>query len=103
MISETYFVVTTPLGIEVRTTVRYWNYLITIKHPVMRGKENIVTSVLQMPDEIRQSRIDKEIFLYYKEFDRMYCVVVKHIGKEGFLITAYPVDKIKEGEIVWTK
>jgi len=44
-----------------------------------------------------------EVFLYYKQSDKLYCVVVKHTGKEGFLITAYPVDKVKEGEIVWTK
>lgn len=69
----------------------------------MKGKEDIVKSALQMPDEIRQSKMDKDVFLYYKRFDRLYCVVVKHTGKEGFLITAYPVDKVKEGEIVWTK
>ncbi len=45
----------------------------------------------------------KLTFLYYKQSDRLYCVVVKHTEKEGFLITAYPVDKVKEGEIVWTK
>lgn len=103
MKSETYFSVKTPLNIEVRTTIQYWEYLVTFKHPVMKGKEDIIKSVLQMPDEIRQSKMDKDVFLYYKKFDRLYCVVVKHMGKEGFLITAYPVDKIKEGEIVWTK
>ncbi|MDI6728676.1 MAG: hypothetical protein QMD44_07110 [Thermodesulfovibrionales bacterium] len=103
MKSEIYFSIKTPLSIEVRTTAQYWEYLATIKHPVMRNKEDIVKSVLQMPDEIRQSKVDKDVFLYYKRFDRLYCVVVKHTGKEGFLITAYPVDKIKEGEIVWTK
>ncbi len=103
MKSDIYFSVNTPIGIEVRTTVQYWEYLVTFKHPVMKGKDNIVKSVLQMPDEIRQSKMDKDVFLYYKQFDRLYCMVVKHMGKEGFLITAYPVDKIKEGEIVWTK
>lgn len=103
MKSEIYFSVKTPLNIEVRTTVQYWEYLVTFKHPVMKGKEDIVKSILQTPDEIRQSKIDKEVFLYYKQFDKLYCVVVKHREKEGFLITAYPVDKIKEGEIVWTR
>jgi len=103
MKSEIYFSVKTPLSIEVRTTVQYWEYLTTFKHPVMKNKEDIVKFVLQMPDEIRQSSTDREIFLYYKQSDKLYCVVVKHTGKEGFLITAYPVDKVKEGEIVWTK
>jgi hypothetical protein len=95
--------VKTPIGIEVRTTAQYWEYLTTIKHPVMKDKEDIVKSILQTPDEIRQSKMDKEVFLYYKQFDRLYCVVVKHKEKEGFLITAYPVDKVKEGEVIWTK
>ncbi|NCO83537.1 MAG: hypothetical protein COZ31_00835 [Nitrospirae bacterium CG_4_10_14_3_um_filter_44_29] len=103
MKSEIYFSVKTPLSIEVRTTVQYWEYLTTLKHPIMKNKEDIVKFVLQMPDEIRQSKMDKEVFLYYKQSDKLYCVVVKHTGKEGFLITAYPVDKVKEGEIVWTK
>ena len=98
-----FFTVKTPLNIEVRTTVQYWEYLTTFKHPIMRNKEDIVKFILQMPDEIRQSKMDKEVFLYYKQSDKLYCVVVKHTEKEGFLITAYPVDKVKEGEIVWTK
>lgn len=103
MKSEIYFSVKTPIGIEVRTTVQYWEYLVAHKHSVMKNKEDIVKSVLQMPDEIRQSKMDKDVFLYYKQFDRLYCVVVRHAGMEGFLITAYPVDKVKEGEIVWTR
>lgn len=69
----------------------------------MKSKENFVKVVLQVPDEIRQSKMDKDVFLYYKQFDRLYCVVVRHAGTEGFLITAYPTDKIKEGDVIWTK
>lgn len=78
-------------------------YLITIKHPVMKGKEDIVKAVLRSPDEIRQSSTDKEVFLYYKQSDRLYCVVVKHAGMEGYLITTYPTDKVKEGVVIWTR
>lgn len=97
------FSLKTPLGVEVRTSIKYWEYLITFKHPVMKGKEDIVKVVLEMPDEIRQSRIDKNVFLYYKQYDKLYCVVTRHIKNEGFLITAYPTDKVKEEDIVWTK
>lgn len=103
MESEIYFSLKTPLIIEVRTTVQYWEYLVTFKHPVMKSKEDIVKSVLLMPDEIRRSKIDKEVFLYYKQYDKWYCVVVKHTGTDGFLITAYPTDKVKEGDLIWTK
>jgi len=100
---ELLFQVKTPLNIEVRTTVTYWKYLTTIKHPVMKEKINIVKEVLESPDEIRQSKTDKEVFLYYKRFDKLYCVVVRHEKTEGFIITAYPADKIKEGEVIWKK
>ncbi|MGC8578650.1 MAG: DUF4258 domain-containing protein [bacterium] len=103
MKSEIYFSVKTPLNVEVRTTVEYWKYLITIKHPIMKGKEEIIKAVLRMPDEIRQSKIDKNVFLYYKWLDKLYCVVVKHAEVEGFIITAYITDKVKEGALIWTK
>lgn len=100
---EIFFSVKTPLNVEVRTTVDYWKYLITIKHPIMKGKEDMVKTVLLSPDEIRQSSTDNEVFLYYKQFDRLYCVVAKHIEMEGFLITSYLTDKVKEGVVVWTR
>lgn len=95
--------VKTPLDVEVRTTAGYWEYLVKIKHPVMKGKEDVVCEVLRTPDVIRQSRTDKEVFLYYKQSDRLYCVVVRHSGQEGFVITAYPADKLKEGDVIWTR
>ena len=98
MESEIYFSVKTPLDIEVGTTVQYWKYIVTIKHPVMKNK-----AVIQTSDEIRESKMDKDVFFYYKQFDRPCCVVVKHTGMEGFLITAYPVDKVKEGDVIWTR
>ncbi len=32
-----------------------------------------------------------------------FCVVVKHLEQEGFLITAFPTKGMKEGETIWTK
>jgi len=70
----------------------------------MEGKEDIVKDTLSQPNEIRRSKIDEDVFLYYKKRDnKLYCAVTRHVRKEGFLITAYVADKIKEGEIVWTK
>ena len=70
----------------------------------MANKEDIVQKILDNPQEIRKSTIDKDVYLYYGQKDRFYCVVAKHLtDRQGFLITAYPVDKIKEGEVIWTK
>jgi hypothetical protein len=62
---EAFFVAKTPLNVEVRTTTGYWEYLVTKKHPLMKGKEDMVKAALQFPDEIRQSKTDKDVFLYY--------------------------------------
>ena len=98
-----FFEVKTPLNVTIRITEEYWRYIVEIKHKIMANKEHLVKEILLEPDEIRRSLIDKSVFLYYKKFDRLYCVVVKHLNNEGFIITAYPTDKVKEGEIVWTK
>ena len=97
------FEVRTPLNVTIRITEEYWRYIVEIKHKIMANKEHFVKEILAEPDEVRRSLIDKSVFLYYKKFDRLYCVVTKHLNDEGFIITAYPTDKIKEGEIVWTK
>jgi len=62
MKTEIYFSGKTPLSIEVRTTVQYWEYLVTFKHPVMKNKEGIIKAALRTPDEIRQSKMDKDVF-----------------------------------------
>jgi hypothetical protein len=42
------------------------------------------------------------VFLYYRtDQRRLLCAVVKRLDGEGFLITAYPCDKIKEGDRIW--
>lgn len=99
------FEVSTPLGFDVRTTRSYWQLIVTIKHPIMDGQENQVQDVLQTPDEIRVSRRDAQVYLFYKleEPRRWICVVVKRLNGDGFLITTYPTDGIKEGKQIWHK
>jgi hypothetical protein len=54
------------------------------------------------PDQVYQSRQDRAVFLYYRtDQRRLLCAVVKRLDGEGFLITAYPCDKIKEGDRIW--
>jgi len=70
----------------------------------MRGRENDVQRALQSADEIRRSRTDSSVYLYYKrERDYYICAVAKHLNDEGFLVTAYLTEAIKIGEVVWRK
>jgi len=102
---EVLFEVMTPLGFQVRVTKAYWELIVTIKHPVMAGREEDVKKALAQPDEIRQSKSDEMVFLFYKEEreKRWICAVSRQTGSEGFLITTYPTDAIKEGVQVWHK
>ena len=102
---ELLFEVLTPLGFRVRVTRSYWELITTVKHPVMAGHENDVKEALQNPSEIRQSKSDLAVYLFYKpeRLGRWVCAVAKRLNGEGFLITAYSTDAIKEGELVWPK
>ena len=95
------FEVTTPLGFSVRTTADYWS-LLEAKHPKLRSRAQNVAQVLAHPNQVYQSRQDRAVFLCYRtDQHRLLCAVVKRLDGEGFLITAYPCDKIKEGDRIW--
>jgi len=99
------FEVQTPINFSVRTTTSYWNLIENVKHPTMKGKEDLVINILEKPDEIRQSEKDSSVYLFYKmEYvKRWTCAVAKRLNGDGFLITAYPTNSIKEGLRIWRK
>ncbi len=99
------FEVLTPLGFLVRVTRERWNLITTAKHPVMAGREGIVKTTLESPEQVRQSRSDPQVLLFYQAegIGRWVCAVAKQAADQGFLITAYPTDAIKEGTQVWPK
>lgn len=83
----------------------YWKLIATIKHPVMEGREAEVQSTLSSPDAIRRSRANPAVYLFYRleHPGRWTCAVAKQLNHDGFLITAYLTDAIKEGEQLWTR
>ena len=105
MPEEPLFEVSTPLGFTVRVSRSHWTLITKTKHPVMLGREAVVQDVLTNPDEIRLSRVDPSVYLFYKleRQQRWVCAVARRLNGDGFLITAYPTDAIKEGERIWPK
>lgn len=91
----------------VSTTKAYWDIITHIKHPTIKGRGAEVKQVLVDPDEIRVSKKDKSVLLFYKRIEKYYlCVVVKFFEKnkkKGFIVTAYWTEKIKEGELKWKR
>jgi hypothetical protein len=98
-----FFEVATPLGFQVRTTVSYWELITTVKHPVMRGREADVQAALMNPDEVRLSKSDEQVYLFYRSDGEMrwVCAVSRRLDEQGFLITAYRTAAIKEGTVIW--
>ena len=71
----------------------------------MAGREKDVKEALRNPEEIRLSRSDTGVYLFYKSerVGRWVCAVTKRLDGDGFLITAYPTDAVKEGEQIWPR
>ena len=57
----------TPLDFIVSVKKKTWEVIVTIKHPVMAGHEREVKQVLEDPEEIRLSRKDAKIYLFYRQ------------------------------------
>jgi len=105
MSDDLLFQILTPLNFRVRVTRSYWEYIVTVKHPVMTDREQDVKDTLQSPDEIRVSRSDPAVYLFYKtkQANRWVYAAAKRLNGEGFLITTYPTHAIKEGTKIWPK
>ncbi|RLC12964.1 MAG: DUF4258 domain-containing protein [Deltaproteobacteria bacterium] len=99
------FDVETPLNFRVHVTRSYWEMIVNVKHPVMAGREEDVRNTLEHPDEIRLSRKDSDVYMFYKsERERRWvCAVAKRLNGDGFLITTYPTNAIKQGVKIWPR
>jgi len=98
------FRTTMPIALTVEVTRERWNLIVSVKHPVMTGPEDDVRAALEHPDEIRRSRRDEQVLLFYRleRPGRWTCAVIRRTNG-GLLITAYPTDAIKEGERIWVR
>lgn len=105
MTDDLLFEVMTPLEFTVRVSQRYWQFIVTVKHPIMAGEVAEVQLTLTEPDEVRRSRSDPAVYLFYRGQSprRWTCAVARRLNGDGFLITAYPTDAIKAGERLWQK
>lgn len=75
----------------------------------MLGQISKVQNTLKDPDAIVKSRTDEAVELFYQHYDttpvteKYLCVVVKILGSDLFVITAYFTDTTKRGIILWQK
>ena len=91
---------TTPTGASIICPADWWDTILA-KYPVLAGRQADVMNAIASPSEIRESRWDPLVWLCYGSFqERLLCVVVR--PDAGLLITAYPTDAVKQGDVVWT-
>jgi len=80
-----------------------------LQHQEMADMEAEIERVLQSPAEVRVSRSDNTVQLFYEFYaqtrvgGKWLCVVVKYLPDDGFVVTAYLTDQLKAGETIWPK
>lgn len=101
---DIYFKVKSHFKKDIRTTKSHWDFIVNVKHLEIKGEESAVKEVLKNPDFVSISQEDEDVYLYYRRKQKYYlCVVARHLNGDGFIITVYFTDKIKEGEVVWKR
>jgi hypothetical protein len=94
-------------GRDVRLTDERLSHI--LDHPEMAGMEADIVRTLQSPAEVRASRSDESVRLFYVFREgtlvgsKWLCVVVRYEHEDAFVITAYLTDKLKAGETLWPK
>lgn len=80
-----------------------------LQHQELIGMEEEISRVLQAPAEVRISRSDETVQLFYEYYaktrvgGKWLCVVVKYPTVDAFVVTAYLTDQLKPGESLWPK
>lgn len=80
-----------------------------LQRPELHGMREEIARTLRAPTEVRLSRSDAAVRLFYEFYsrtrvgDKWLCVVVKYDAGEAFVITAYLTDKVKAGERLWPR
>lgn len=76
-------------------------------HPDVKEYFSKIPNILKDPDEIRKSKHDPEVLLFYKYFANIkggkYLTVVIKINKRNFILTGYLTNKIITGEKIYGK
>lgn len=94
----------TPIGFRVQCTAARWSLIEGLKHPAMKGRLDDVRTVLEDPDQVRRSQHDRRVVLFHRRIGRRFLsAVARYDLPTGVLVTDYPADRIKSGELLWTR
>ena len=92
-------------GRQVRLTAERLEHI--LEHPEMKEMEAKIEHVLRQPQQVRRSRSDPGVRLFYQFCPqtivggKWLCLVVKYQENDAFVVTAYLTDNPKAGEDLW--
>lgn len=99
-------VLTDPQGHAIRLTDERLAHI--LERPEMQGQEKRIAETIARPSVVVLSRHDDpSLHLYHRWFDqtpvasKYLVVVVKHVGQEAFIVTAFFTKREKKGVRVW--
>lgn len=71
-------------------------------HPDLKPYQDLIKDVLLQPDDLRVSKSDPKVLLFYKYFDSIlggkYIQVTVKLNERNFVLTSYLTNRIKSGE-----
>jgi hypothetical protein len=94
-------------GLAIRLTDERLAHI--LEHPEMVGMESAIEQTIVHPNQVVESISDSAARLYYRFYmgtmvgDKYLCVVVRIMGEEAFVLTAYLTDRMKRGVLLWPK
>ncbi len=94
-------------GLAIRLTDERLAHI--LEHPEMKGLEGAIEETLLHPERVVESFSDPQARVYYRFYlgtlvgDKFVCVIVKVMGGDAFVLTAYLTDRVKKGVLLWPK
>ena len=94
------FEVVDKTGRKIRLTNRQWGH-INKRHPAVANYFEKFKGILQSPDMIKNSNINKGISLYYKydknlkSPNKYFLMIVKYLNGDGFIVSVFFEKDIK--------
>jgi hypothetical protein len=92
-------------GMPVRLTEERLAHI--LEHPEMADRRPAIGETLRQPEHVIESLADPQARLYYRFYPgtlvggKYLCVVVKIVGADAFVLTAYLTDSVKRGRQIW--
>lgn len=107
--SKNIFEVVDCRGITISCSEQNWNGKILGSRPFMKDWLPIITKAIKKPHFICKDSVKEDrnvYYMFYQYEDNKYIKVVVRLSssKKGFVISAFPTDNGKVGEvIIWTR